>query len=54
MREGRELKLWAGHEPGRRQIDDNVEQPAVSQPVPEAAETSARDHGLTCPWRGAA
>jgi S1-C subfamily serine protease len=40
VRDGREIKLWAGH---------RAAQPSTSAPIPENDNDN-----LTCPWRGAA
>jgi S1-C subfamily serine protease len=43
VRDGREIKLWAGH------------QKQAPQPTPPSAPLPENDNGsLTCPWRGAA
>lgn len=48
VRDGREIKLWAGHQPAQKRT--------LPPPPPMAAteEPQAKDNGLTCPWRGAA
>jgi S1-C subfamily serine protease len=43
IRDGKEIKLWAGHQPPRPK-----QEPVLTVPVPD------NDNALTCPWRGAA
>jgi len=44
VRDGREIKLWAGHHPA----GEREREPA------SVGASSAVDENLTCPWRGAA